>query len=92
MPRSSDFSIIIKKLKKLEMITVPAKTRELETIDVWASKIQKGKRKGQEVIRTSWGQTSTFIDDYKWENPKNKFERVLKELIIREIIKKEKMP
>lgn len=53
-------------LRKKGSITIRFKTQGSDFIDVWASELRSGSRKGLPVIRIQWGNSSSTLDEYQW--------------------------
>ena len=53
-------------LKENGAQTIAFKSHGSNYIDVWASELQKGPRKGESVIRIQWGNSSSTLDSSTW--------------------------
>jgi len=58
--------------------TIPFQTRGGRFVDVWASELTSGPRKGQKVIRVNWVNSSSTLDKYEWDEPKTSLIRHLR--------------
>jgi hypothetical protein len=63
---SMTFAEAYRALKENGAQTIEFKTQGSNHIDVWASELQRGPRKGQPVIRIQWGNSSSTLDSDMW--------------------------
>jgi hypothetical protein len=63
------FEKAFNKLKLQGAITLPFNTGSGNYIDVWASELLSGPRKGQSVIRIRWANSSSTLDSKNWSEP-----------------------
>ena len=47
-------------------ITIPMKTSLSSTVEVWASELTKGERKGEQVLRVQWAHSTSTISGNEW--------------------------
>ena len=70
-------------------LTIPMKTNHSDFIEVWASKITKGPRKGEEVLRIKRAESSLTIDGNDWLEGKSALVRHVR-LTIESLLEKER--
>jgi len=64
------FSKAYKALRSAGIITIPFRTNGGDFVDVWASELKSGKRKGDLVIRIQWANSTSTLDEEGWQNEK----------------------
>lgn len=55
-------------LKEKGAQTIAFKSQGSNYIDVWASEVQRGRRKGRLIIRIQWGNSSSILDSDMWSD------------------------
>jgi len=63
-----DFSKVYELLKTSGPTVVEFSTVRSKVVEIWASEMSRGKRKGEKVIRVQWASSSSTIGAYEWEN------------------------
>lgn len=63
-----NFSEAYAALRQKGATTIRFKSQNSDFIDVWASESMSGSRKGLPVIRIQWGNSSSTLDEYQWED------------------------
>jgi hypothetical protein len=53
-------------IEELGSITIPFKTSFSSVVEVWASELTKGPRKGEKVLRVQWAHSTSTIDGNEW--------------------------
>lgn len=61
--------------------TIPFQTSGSKFVDVWASELVSGARKGERVIRIQWASSSSNLDDDEWGKPKSSLIKYLRTAI-----------
>lgn len=65
-------------LKVKGATAIPFKTNRAAVVDVWASELVSGPRRGQRVIRIQWANSSSTVNESQWLEPNTPLLRHLK--------------
>lgn len=58
-------------------VQIPFSTERGSVVNVWASRMHSGKRKGEKVLRVAWAESKSVIDEAVWEEPSSPLLRQL---------------
>lgn len=72
-------------LKDFGAKTIPFQTSGAKFVDVWASELISGPRKGESIIRIQWANSSSTIDEADWDQPKSSLMKHLRYAIVEAI-------
>jgi len=78
MTTSLSFEDIYHFFRIVGATVIPHRTAGADIIEVWASTLMSGARKGQEVLRVQWQRSSSTLDEMKWDCPDTSSEKNVK--------------
>jgi len=69
MSNSLAFEDIYQFFRIIGATVIPHRTVGSDSIEVWASTLMSGARKGREVLRIQWQRSSSTLSDSQWKCP-----------------------